>query len=202
LIRAAQLGTPCAPTTGAHGPASRALARAHWFCSYAAMWGPHARATSPQQTPWPPWSSASYGSAERPPRITLRAPGVLKSLDLRLNPLVPFFLSLSLPQAQGFLAAAEGIGAAVCEPQTAVDRALEVLSGGSLGVGESFIWWRCSGLLAWAPAISHRAPPFPPRAEAKLTILVLTSGKCTDLILTIVASCYTGGAVVGSAVGR
>jgi hypothetical protein len=47
----------------------------------------------------------------------------------------------------------------VCEPQTAVDRALEVLSRGSLGVGESFIWWRCSGLLAWAPAISHRAPP-------------------------------------------
>jgi hypothetical protein len=151
--------SPRAPTARAHGPASRALARAHWFCSCAAMWGPHARATSPQQTPWPPWSSASYGSTERPPRITLRAPGVLKSLGRRLNPLVPFFLSPSLPQAQGFLAAAEGIEAAVCEPQTAVDRALEVLSRGSLGVGESFIWWRCSGLLAWAPAISHRAPP-------------------------------------------
>jgi hypothetical protein len=32
-----------------------------------------------------------------------------KSLGRRLNPLVPFFLSPSLPHAQGFLAAAEGI---------------------------------------------------------------------------------------------
>jgi hypothetical protein len=168
--------SPRAPAARAHGPASRALARAHWFCSCAAMWGPHARATSQQQTPWPPWSFTSYGSAERPPRITLRAPGVLKSLDRRLNPLVPFFLSPSLLQAQGFLAAAEGIEATVCEPQTAVKHALEVLSRGSLGVGESFIWWRCSGLLAWAQAISHHAPPSATEIVLVVDSVVPTAG--------------------------
>jgi hypothetical protein len=49
--------------------------------------------------------------------------------------------------------------AAVREPSIAVDRALEVLPRGSLGVGESFLGWRCSGLLAWAPAIPRRGPP-------------------------------------------
>jgi hypothetical protein len=47
----------------------------------------------------------------------------------------------------------------VREPSIAVDRALEVLPRGSLGVGESFLGWRCSGLLAWAPAIPRRGPP-------------------------------------------
>jgi hypothetical protein len=45
------------------------------------------------------------------------------------------------------------------------------LAQGSLGVGESFIWWRCSGFLAWAPAISHRASPSAAESSSSLTAL-------------------------------
>jgi hypothetical protein len=82
----------------------------------------------------------------------------------------PFILP-SLSQTQEFIVAAKGIRAAACEPQTVVDRALEVLPGSFLGLGESFIWWRCSRLLACALAISHRAPPSAAESPSSWTTL-------------------------------